>query len=64
MKYVSGLTEATDFTVTELRVHGVGGSSPEALVGVPHVNRVAGTQRAGFYRSPAWIFARGTEAQP
>lgn len=59
MKYVSDVTEATDFTVTELRVHGVGGSSPEALVGVPHVNRVAGTQRAGFYRSPAWISLDG-----
>jgi len=59
VKYVSDLTEATDFTVTELRVHGVGGSSPEALVGVPHVNRVAGTQRAGFYRSPAWISLEG-----
>ena len=59
MKYVSDVTEASDFTVTELRVHGVGGSSPEALVGVPHVNRVAGTQRAGFYRSPAWISLEG-----
>ncbi len=59
MKYVSDLTEPTAFTVTELRVHGVGGSTPEALVGVPHVNRVAGTQRAGFYRSPAWISLEG-----
>jgi hypothetical protein len=59
MKYVSDLTEATDFSVTELRVHGVGGSTPEALVGVPHVNRVAGTPRAGFYRSPAWITLDG-----
>lgn len=59
MKYVSDRTEATGFSVTELRVHGVGGSSPEALVGVPHVNRVAGTPRAGFYRSPAWISLDG-----
>lgn len=38
--------------VVELRVHGVGGSTPEALLGVPHPSDtvlVAGDEAAGFY---------------
>ena len=59
MKYEPDQTEATHYSVTELRVHGVGGSTPEELLGVPHVQRVAGTKRAGFYRSPKWISLEG-----
>lgn len=35
---------------TELRVHGVSGTSPEAVLGHPLLRRVAGDARAGFYR--------------
>ncbi|MGH8926723.1 MAG: hypothetical protein ACRDWH_00105, partial [Acidimicrobiia bacterium] len=34
----------------ELRVHGVGGASPEILLGHPHPVLVAGDDTAGFYR--------------
>lgn len=36
--------------VTELRVHGVGGTPPEHLLGEPNAELVAGDQIAGFYR--------------
>ncbi len=36
--------------VTELRVHGVGGSSPSEVLSVVDVRRVAGDAGAGFYR--------------
>jgi hypothetical protein len=44
-------------TVVELRVHGVSGTPPEALLGCPSefLNRVAGDQSAGFYRRQPWI---------
>jgi hypothetical protein len=35
---------------TELRVHGVSGTPPESVLGHPHVVRVAGDPRAGFFR--------------
>ncbi len=35
---------------TELRVHGVSGTPPEAMLDHPHVRRVAGDDEAGFYR--------------
>lgn len=35
---------------TELRVHGVANSDPRLLLGHPSVERVAGDDRAGFYR--------------
>jgi hypothetical protein len=37
--------------VTELRVHGVGGSSPEAILGDLAPEQVSGDAVAGFYRS-------------
>ncbi|MGW0803983.1 hypothetical protein [Nonomuraea sp. NPDC002799] len=37
--------------VTEIRVHGVGGSSPAYLLGVPDPVQVAGDRFAGFYRT-------------
>ncbi|WP_136517810.1 hypothetical protein [Cellulomonas telluris] len=37
--------------VTEIRVHGVGGTGPEALLGDPAPTRVAGDRIAGFYRT-------------
>jgi hypothetical protein len=36
--------------VTELRVHGVGGTPPEALLNEEHPVRVSGDRHAGFYR--------------
>lgn len=41
--------------VTELRIHGVGGTTPEALLGVPMSELVAGDLTAGFFQSPEWI---------
>jgi hypothetical protein len=35
---------------TELRVHGVSGTPPEAMLDHPHVRRCAGDDEAGFYR--------------
>ena len=35
---------------TELRVHGVSGTPPEAMLDQPHVRRCAGDDEAGFYR--------------
>jgi hypothetical protein len=37
--------------VTRILVHGVGGSSPEDLLGTAEVERVAGDHVAGFYRT-------------
>lgn len=37
--------------LTEIRVHGVGGTSPESLLGDPSPTRVAGDRVAGFYRT-------------
>jgi len=34
----------------ELRIHGVGGATPEILLGHPHTVQVAGDDTAGFYR--------------
>jgi hypothetical protein len=44
-------------TVVELRVHGVSGSPPEALLGCPaeFIVRRAGDKDAGFYRRQPWI---------
>src|SRR6476646_3670689 len=44
-------------TVVELRVHGVSGSPPEALLGGPaeFIVRKAGDKDAGFYRRQPWI---------
>lgn len=36
--------------VTDLRIHGVGGTPPEKLLRDPHVMRVSGDDQAGFYR--------------
>ena len=35
---------------TELRVHGVSGTPPEAMLRHPHVQLIAGNSQAGFYR--------------
>jgi len=37
--------------LTEIRVHGVGGTSPESLLGDSTPTRVAGDRVAGFYRT-------------
>ncbi len=42
---------AADGGVTELRVHGVGGSPPEATLGDLAPEQVMGDATAGFYRS-------------
>jgi hypothetical protein len=35
---------------SELRVHGVSGTTPESILAFPNLKRVAGDERAGFYR--------------
>src|ERR1700730_3510085 len=46
---------------TELRIHGVGGTSPEALLDHPHPVQVAGDPTSGFFRR--WdADGRGTES--
>lgn len=44
-------------TVVELRVHGVSGTPPEALLSCPTelLEEVAGDKAAGFYRRPPWM---------
>jgi hypothetical protein len=44
-------------TVVELRVHGVSGTPPEALLSCPteFLDEVAGDKSAGFYRRQQWI---------
>ncbi len=44
-------------TVVELRVHGVSGTPPEALLSCPSefLDEVAGDKSAGFYRRQSWI---------
>ena len=44
-------------TVVELRVHGVSGTPPEALLSCPteFLEEVAGDKSAGFYRRQPWI---------
>jgi hypothetical protein len=44
-------------TVVELRVHGVSGTPPEALLSCPteFLTEVAGDKSAGFYRRQPWI---------
>ena len=44
--------EPTGAGVTELRVHGVSGTPPEAMLGLPRelITQVAGDRAAGFYR--------------
>jgi hypothetical protein len=48
---------AADGTVVELRVHGVSGTPPEALLGCPteFIEQTAGDKSAGFYRRQPWI---------
>ncbi len=36
--------------VTELRVHGVGGTPPQAMLGDPHVRQITGDRIAGMWR--------------
>ena len=35
---------------TELRVHGVSGTTPQTILAFPNLRRVAGDEKAGFYR--------------
>ncbi len=46
-------------TVVELRVHGVSGTPPEALLSCPveFLELQAGDKSAGFYRRQPWIDA-------
>jgi hypothetical protein len=48
---------ADNGTVVELRVHGVSGTPPEALLGCPtdFIKQKAGDKSAGFYRREDWI---------
>ncbi|MGV0792003.1 hypothetical protein [Mycolicibacterium sp. XJ1819] len=54
-------------TVVELRVHGVSGTPPEALLGCPaeFLTQVAGDKSAGFFRRQQWLEdASGASASP
>lgn len=53
-------------TVVELRVHGVSGTPPEALLGCPaeFLTQVAGDKSAGFYRRQRWIDEVGASQAP
>jgi len=48
---------AASGTVVELRVHGVSGTPPEALLSCPteFLEEVAGDKSAGFYRRQPWL---------
>jgi len=48
---------AASGTVVELRVHGVSGTPPEALLSCPteFIEEVSGDKSAGFYRRQPWI---------
>lgn len=43
-------TGPADDSIVEVRVHGVGGATPESLLDVPHTVQVAGDPAAGFFR--------------
>ncbi|MDT3398830.1 hypothetical protein RKE29_19625 [Streptomyces sp. B1866] len=47
----------------ELLVHGVGGTTPETMLGTPHVVRVAGDETAAVYRRPADVDAERRPAE-
>ena len=49
--HVQLAAEASSGGVTELRVHGVGGSPPDAILGDLAAEQVSGDAIAGFYRS-------------
>lgn len=53
--------DSTPGRLTELRIHGVGGATPESLLGVPSTELVAGDKLAGFYRPPSWIPIEGPD---
>lgn len=40
--------------LTELRVHGVSGTPPQAMLGHPQPEQVSGDRLAGFFRRPDW----------
>lgn len=48
--------------VTELRVHGVGGTTPEQMLDDPHPRRVAGDDTAGFFQAQTGPARRRLEA--
>lgn len=51
IRYVAEERHGADLTgLTELRVHGVGGTTPEELLDEPHPRQVAGDRIAGFFR--------------
>ncbi len=51
IRYVAAPDSGADLRgVTELRVHGVGGTTPEDMLGDPHPVQVAGDRLAGFFR--------------
>jgi hypothetical protein len=53
-------------TVVELRVHGVSGAQPEALLSCPveFIEREAGDNDAGFYRRKPWLDAVASPTAP
>jgi hypothetical protein len=53
---------APDPGITEIRVHGVGGTSPVAMLGRSDLVQVAGDEISGFYRSTETESGRTVEA--
>jgi hypothetical protein len=51
-----------DLPIVELRVHGVGGTSPATLLGTPAYRQVWGDRIAGFYAADARRRGRSVEA--
>src|SRR3954451_7725895 len=58
-----GDVDRTTGGTTELRVHGVSGTPPEATLDHPHTERVAGDADAGFYRR-VWESAACAQDRP
>ena len=57
---------ADNGTVVELRVHGVSGTPPEALLGCPtdFIKQKTGDKSSGFYRREDWIDTAVEAATP
>lgn len=58
---MSDVTQPTP-GIVEIRVHGVGGTSPAAMLGRSDLVQVSGDDISGFYRSPNQEHGRTTEA--
>src|SRR5262249_34091835 len=53
-EFVNGFVDRSMGGVTELRVHGASGTSPESTLETPSVPQVSGDSTSGFYRR-VWL---------